>query len=71
MCSQHHSRSIWTVYMHLSPTPPRSICMSRAAVANGALGRTSLITVLPFLHMQPLMRLQDIVVVCEGCHDSL
>ena len=50
MRSQHHSRSIWTVYMRLSLTPSRPIFISRAAVSNGALGRTSLITALPFLH---------------------
>ena len=44
------SRSIWTVYMRLPPTPLRPICMSRAAVANGALDRTSPCNVLPFLH---------------------
>ena len=71
--SQHCSRSIWTVYMHLLPTPPRPICMSCAAMANSALGQTSPITALPFLHMHPLMRLQDIqvVVVYEGHPDSL
>ena len=54
MHSQRHSRSIWTVYMRLPPTPPRPICMSCAAVANGALGRTSPITTLPLFHTYKL-----------------
>ena len=74
MCSQSHSRSIWTVYKHLPPTLLRPIYMSRAAVANSALGRTFPITALPFLHsFPPPMRPLDVrvMVMYKGHSDSL
>ena len=47
--------------MRLPPNPPRPICMSRAAVANGALGRTSSITTLPLLHT---LFLNELELIC-------